>query len=157
MLLFMCRIEEAAPMLTDGSTHIKFINSTPQTPIGNKNGFVSTDELHQRNKHKFQRLKPQVNAPTSKGLPKPRSVPKRPLHFLLIFSTNRFRHWEAGCCSSAPKKPSTLWHPKSLHYSKHSAMVTYPGPNKSNPPFPNYCFNLLAPELFFFNFSTLCI
>jgi hypothetical protein len=102
----MCRIEEAAPILTDGSTHIKFRNGTPQTPTGNLNGFVSSDELHQQSKKTLQGLLPQVNAPTSKHLLKPRSVPNSPLHFFLIFFTDRIRHWDARCCSPAPKKPA---------------------------------------------------
>jgi len=92
VLLFMCRIEEAAPILTDGSTHIKIRSGTPQTSIGNRNGFVSTDELHQRSKKTSQGLLPQVNAPTSERLLKPRSVPNSQLHFLLIFCIDRIRH-----------------------------------------------------------------
>jgi hypothetical protein len=30
-----------------------------------------------------------------------------------------------------------------MEYSKHSAMVTYPEPDKSNPPMQNYCFKIL--------------
>jgi len=70
VLLLMCRIEEEAPMLTDGSKH-NLKSVTPQTPTGNKNGFVSTDELHQRNTKRLQGLMPQVNAPTSKRLLNP--------------------------------------------------------------------------------------
>ena len=101
----MCRIEEAAPILTDGSTHIKFRSGTPQTPIRNKNGFVSTDELHQRSKKTSQGLLPQVNAPTSKCLLKARSVPNSPLHFLphfLHWSHSSLRRWLLLTCSEKP-------------------------------------------------------
>jgi hypothetical protein len=106
VLLLICRIGEAAPILTDGSsTHIiKFRSGTPQTPRGNKNGLVSKDELHHRSKKTLQGLLPQVNAPTSKSLLKPRSVPNSPLHFLLIFSADRIRHWDAGCYSPAKRR-----------------------------------------------------
>jgi len=92
VILFLCRIEEAAPILTDDSAHIKFRSGTTQTPIGNRNGFVSTDELHQRSKKTSQGLLPQVNAPISKRQLKPRSVPNSQLHFLLILSIDRIRH-----------------------------------------------------------------
>ena len=92
VLLFVCRIEEVAPILTDGTTHIKFRSGAPQTPIGNKNGFVSTDELHQRSNKTLQGLLPQVNAPTSRRLLEPRFVRNGPLYFLLIFSTDSIRH-----------------------------------------------------------------
>jgi hypothetical protein len=59
--LFVCRIQEAAPILTDDSTDIKFRGGTSQTPIRNKNRFVSSDELHQRSKKTLQGLLPQVN------------------------------------------------------------------------------------------------
>jgi hypothetical protein len=105
VLLLICRIEEAAPILTDvSSTHIKFRSGSPQTPRGNKNGLVSKDELHHRSKKTLQGLLPQVNAPTSKRLFKSRSVPNSPLHFLLIFSADRIRHSDAGCCSPAKRR-----------------------------------------------------
>ena len=99
MFLFICRLDDAVPILTGDTTHVKFKSGTTQTPISNKNGFVSADELHQRSKKTLQGLLPQVNASTLKHLFNPRSVPNTPLHF--IFSTNRSRHWDAGCCSPA--------------------------------------------------------
>lgn len=54
------KIEEAAPILTGDSTQIKFKSGTPPAAINNKNGFVSTDELHQESKKTLQGLLPQV-------------------------------------------------------------------------------------------------
>jgi hypothetical protein len=78
LILFTCRIEEAAPILTGDSTQIKFKSGTPPAAINNKNGFVSTDELHQESKKTLQGLLPQVNARTSEELVKLRPVTNTP-------------------------------------------------------------------------------
>jgi hypothetical protein len=112
VLLFVCRIEEAAPILTGESTHTKLKSGTSHTPINNKNGFVSTDVLHQESKKTLQGLLPQVkHRPRGAGQVETRPRCPTLVHFGLIFYSDHSLPWH-GTSRSPAHKNSTIWHPK---------------------------------------------